>query len=197
MLVYPADLIREAETASRIGLEFSPPRLNFKRVGERMWCQINVSSSIEASLKKAAGGLMFIKEQRSLQVPGSIVVKTDDGGTSDELTADIIVVAVGVRSFIPPISGLEAAGYITYESFFGPAFPDEPWESLIIVGGGAIGAEFAHIFSAFGTKVTIVEMKEHIIPTEDEEISSFVERQFAMAWHKCAHRRSRSVGGIK
>lgn len=178
MLVYPADLIREAETASRIGLEFSPPRLDFKRIGERMWRQINVSSRIEANLKRQPG-LDVYNGTAEFTGPGSIVVKTDDGGVSDELTADIIVIAVGARSFIPPISGLEAAGYITYESFFGPAFPDEPWDSLIIVGGGAIGAEFAHIFSAFGTKVTIVEMKDHIIPTEDEEVSSFVERQFA------------------
>lgn len=177
MLVYPADLIREAETASRIGLEFSPPRLDFKRVGERMWRQINVSSRIEANLKRQPG-LDVYNGTAEFTGPRSIVVKTDDGGVSDELTADIIVVAVGARSFIPPISGLEAAGYITYESFFGPAFPDEPWDSLIIVGGGAIGAEFAHIFSAFGTKVTIVEMKDHIVPTEDEEVSSFVERQF-------------------
>lgn len=81
-----------------------------------MWCQINVSSSIEASLKRQPGVDVY-KGTAEFTGPRSIVVKTDDGGTSDELTADIIVVAVGVRSFIPPISGLEAAGYITYESF--------------------------------------------------------------------------------
>ncbi len=46
------------------------------------------------------------------------------------------------------------------------------------MGGGAIGAEFAHIFSAFGTKVTLLEMRPHILPTEEEEISVFVEKQF-------------------
>jgi dihydrolipoamide dehydrogenase len=69
--------------------------------------------------------------------------------------------------------------YITSETFFGPDFPDKkPWDSLIMIGGGVIAAEFAHVFSAFGTKVTIVEMLPRLINTEEPEISRIVEQSF-------------------
>ncbi|GAG67510.1 unnamed protein product, partial [marine sediment metagenome] len=63
-------------------------------------------------------------------------------------------------------------------NFFGDKFPKKPWESLIIIGGGVIAAEFAHIFSAFGTQVTIVEMLPQLVMTEEPEISEFLERNF-------------------
>ena len=92
--------------------------------------------------------------------------------------SEIFIIANGSRSFIPHINNLEKTGYITPETFFGNKFPRSPWSSLVIVGGGAIGAEFAHIFSALGTKVTIIEMQPHILATEEEEISKFVETEF-------------------
>ncbi len=66
---------------------------------------------------------------------------------------------------------------MTPETFFGPKFPKKPWKAHHR-GCGAIGAEFAHIFSAFGARVTLVEMKDRIIPTEEEEISAFVQARF-------------------
>ncbi len=88
------------------------------------------------------------------------------------------VIASGARSFIPPIKGLEEVGYITNESFFGPKFPKKPWKSLAIIGGGIIAAEFAHLFSALGTKVTIIEMLPRLCTTEEPEISRFLETNF-------------------
>jgi dihydrolipoamide dehydrogenase len=49
-----------------------------------------------------------------------------------------------------------------------------PWKSLVVIGGGVIAAEFAHIFSAFGTKVTVIEMEPRLLPVEEPEVSSFV-----------------------
>lgn len=88
------------------------------------------------------------------------------------------VIATGARSFIPPIEGLEQVGYITNESFFGEKFPKKPYKSLIIIGGGVIAAEFAHVFSAVGTEVTVVEMLPRLVATEEPEISDFLERAF-------------------
>jgi mycothione reductase len=86
--------------------------------------------------------------------------------------------ASGARSIIPPIKGLEEVGFVTNESFFGEKFPDKPWNSLIIIGGGVITAEFAHIFSAIGTEVTIIEMLPRLVATEEPEISQFLEQNF-------------------
>ena len=97
---------------------------------------------------------------------------------SDISTRPRFVLASGARSFAPPVRGLDETGYVTSKSFFGDKFPGAPWKSLVIIGGGVIAAEFAHIFSAFGTKVTIIEMKPRLLPAEEPEVSSFVAREF-------------------
>lgn len=177
MLVYPADLIREAEAAGRVGLKFQPPQADWAAVSERMWGQIRHSEGIRRSLKRTAGldvyeGTAEFTGERRMRV------LYDGGAASEEFTAGAFLLAAGARSFVPRIEGLEQAGYVTSESFFGGRFPKTPWKSLVIVGGGAIGAEFAHIFSAFGSKVTIVEMQDRILPLEEEEVSAFVRAQF-------------------
>lgn len=177
MLVYPADLIREAEESSRIGVKFQPPEVDWERVSRRLWNQIGHNEGIRRGLKRTEG-LDVYEGAGEFTAPGRMRVKYPDGSASEEFAADRFVIAAGARSLVPPIDGLEAAGYVTAERFFGDKFPETPWKHLIIVGGGAIGAEFAHIFSAFGAKVTVVEMKDRIIPTEEEEISAFVRAQF-------------------
>ncbi len=177
MLVYPADLIRDAQNADRMGINLGTPEFDWEKISRRMWKQINFSDTMEENLKKVKG---FAVYNGTAEFTGekSLRVKRADGSFSEEMSASVIVVANGSRSFVPPIPNLETTGYITSESFFGEKYPAAPWKSLIIVGGGAIGAEFANIFSAFGTKVTVVEMKPHIISTEEKEISTFVKRNF-------------------
>ena len=76
--------------------------------------------------------------------------------------------------FCRPFPVWRKRGYLTTETFFGDKFPDKPWESLAIIGGGAVAAEFAHIFSALGTKVTVIEKLKRLLSAEEEEVSAFV-----------------------
>lgn len=177
MLVYPADLIREAKDAVRIGLSFEEPGIDWGRISDRVWRQIGHHKQIEESLETAEN-LDVYKGTAEFTAPYVMRVKGADGAYSSEFRAKRIVLAAGARSFVPPIEGLREAGYVTSESFFGEKYPKVLWKRLVIVGGGAIGAEFAHIFTSYGTHVTLVEMREHIIPTEEEEVSAFVERNF-------------------
>ncbi|MGI6333140.1 MAG: dihydrolipoyl dehydrogenase family protein [Saccharofermentanales bacterium] len=177
MLVLPADMIREAAAAKRIGLDFSAPEIDWDLIGARMWKQINRSQALEKNLTKIPE-LTLYKGTATFTGPSVLRVQLEDGSRSDELTGKKILIAAGARTFIPPVSGLEEAGYVTAETFFGDKFPSRPWQSLAIIGGGAIGSEFAHIFSAFGTKVSIVEMRDHLMTTEEEEVSVFAEKQF-------------------
>jgi dihydrolipoamide dehydrogenase len=177
MLVYPADLIREAQSSERIRLTFQPPQADWEKVSQRMWGQIGHSEGIRKSLKNVPG-LDVYEGTAEFTGPRGMLVRDESGEASEEFTASAFVLAAGARSFVPPIEGLEQAGYVTAESFFGEKFPKAPWKSMIIVGGGAIGAEFAHIFSAFGASVTLVEMQDRILPIEEEEISAFVRAQF-------------------
>ncbi len=177
MLVYPADLIRETQKSSRIGLDFSPPAINWDTVANRMWRQISYSSKIKEGLNQSEGLTVYtgIGEFTSSK---TMRVSSEAGNEIEEFEADRFIIAAGARSFVPNIEGLNDVGYVTSETFFGDKFPANPWKSLIIIGGGAIGAEFAHIFSSFGTKVTMIERRPHILSGEEEEISQFVEKQF-------------------
>jgi len=177
VLVYPADLIRESARAAKIGLEFQLSDLSWETIGQRMWDYINKHKLIEASLD-GIDALAVYRGTASFTSPYTMQVADEKDGQTEAFQADRFVLAAGARTFIPPIQGLADAGYITSETFFGDRFPDKPWKSLVIIGGGAIGAEFAHIFSAFGTQVTIVEMADHLVPTEEAAISTMLEDQF-------------------
>ncbi len=177
ILVHPADIIREAKHAKKIGLEFEHPGIDWKIISERMWSQIDQSKEIERSLSNIKNLTVF-KGTGEFTGPYSMKVKLNHGGYSEEFRGKKFIIGAGGRSFIPPIEGLNEAGFVISENFFGESFPQKPWKSLVIIGGGAIGAEFAHIFSAFGTKVTIVEMQKHLAGNEEEEISIHLEKQF-------------------
>ena len=68
-------------------------------------------------------------------------------------------------------------------------------KSIIILGAGAIGAEFAYFLNSFGTKVTLVEMMDQILPVEDDEVAKVVERSFNQSGIEC--RLSTKVENIK
>ena len=177
ILVHPADIIREVQHASKVGIDFKPAEINWKTITKRMWSKIDESINIEKSVSNVKNLTVF-KGTGEFTSPYTMKVKDKGGVYSEEFKAEKFVIAAGGRSFIPPIAGLVETGFVDYENFFGDAFPEKPWKSLVIVGGGAIGTEFAHAFSAFGTKVTIVEMQKHILTTEEEEISIHLEKQF-------------------
>jgi mycothione reductase len=177
MLTVPADIIREAEHARKIGVGLRPERLDWELVGRRMWDKIGEHVEMDKALA-ATSGLAVYRGTGEFTGDLRMRVNLAGGAVSEEFTADRFVLATGARSFVPPIRGLDTAGYITSESFFGDKFPRAPWKSLVIVGGGVIAAEFAHVFSAFGTKVTIVEMEPRLLPAEEPEVSAFVAREF-------------------
>lgn len=179
ILAYPADVIRETAKAGKIGLDYRLESLDWAAVSRRMWHYIDESKQIEASLTDVKNltvyrGLVEFTGPQTMQVPD------EAGGRIQPFQADQFVLAPGARTNVPPVAGLADSGYLTSETFFGAQFPEKPWKSLIIVGGGAIGAEFAHIFSAFGAQVTVIEMMPHLVPTEEEAISTQLEDNFRL-----------------
>lgn len=86
-------------------------------------------------------------------------------------SAKKFLIASGTKSFVPPIPGLIDSGYITYREAID--LPTPP-KSLFIIGGGAIGCEFAEIFSALGTKVHIAEFAPRLLAKEDLEVGELI-----------------------
>jgi pyruvate/2-oxoglutarate dehydrogenase complex dihydrolipoamide dehydrogenase (E3) component len=104
-----------------------------------------------------------------------IEVELKDSNEKRIMKAKRFCISTGSSPNIPPIEGLKETGFITNEDVF--ELKDLPKE-LIILGGGAIGCELGQSFARFGSKVTIVEMSEHIMSHEDTEVSKFMEDVF-------------------
>ena len=174
VLVAPADMVRSAAHAAKYGVDCEIRGVDWQMISRRMWSQIDNNIGIEESVN-STDGVDLYKGTAGFCSDKCIEVRYPDGSVSPELHGDIIILCPGARTFVPPVNGLEEAGYITSESFFGKDFPEKLPVSIAIVGAGAIGAEFAHVFSAFGVKVYLIERQNRILPLEEPEISSFVE----------------------
>ncbi len=177
VLVYPADIIREANHASNVGVQFQIKGIDWDLISERMWSQINESKEMEKGLSQVPN-LRLYRGRGEFTGEYQMQILNSDDKKMAEFKSERFLIASGARSFIPPIKGIEEIDYITSETFFGEKFPKNPWKSLIIIGGGIIAAEFAHIFSALGTKVTIIEMLPRLVSTEEPEVSRILETNF-------------------
>ncbi|MFD2907443.1 dihydrolipoyl dehydrogenase [Flavobacterium ardleyense] len=131
-------------------------------------------------------GVQFLMKKNKIDVidgfgkvkPGKKVdVKAADG-TVTEYTADHIIIATGARSReLPnlPQDGVKVIGYRKAMTL-----AEQP-KSMIVVGSGAIGVEFAHFYNSMGTDVTVVEFMPNVVPVEDEDISKQMERSMKKA----------------
>ncbi len=131
-------------------------------------------------------GVQFLMKKNKIEVingagkvkPGKKVEVTDKDGKVTELSADHIILATGARSRELPNLPQDGKKVIGYRQAM--TLPEQP-KSMIVVGSGAIGVEFAHFYNSMGTQVTIVEFMPNIVPVEDEDISKQFERSLKKA----------------
>ena len=170
VMLYPADVIRMAEEAKAIGVHVKVEKVDFDLIMKRVW-EIVLEDRHEME-----HGVAHTKELEFFNMDGSFVSDYTMQLGRERITADRIIIASGARPFIPPIEGLEKVGYLTNATLFDIK---EPPESLVIVGGGYIAAEFAHFFSAIGTQVTIIGRNPRLLPDEEPEISELLRRKMS------------------
>jgi dihydrolipoamide dehydrogenase len=113
-------------------------------------------------------GTAKFTSQNSLEV-------TDSEGQTDTLQAKNIVIASGASSIVPNGWQIDGDKILTYEEAI---LQEKLPESVIVIGSGAIGVEFATIWNSYGVEVTIVEMLPNIVPLEDEEVSTELSKAF-------------------
>jgi dihydrolipoamide dehydrogenase len=144
------------------------------------------SRDVAAGMSK---GIQFLFKKNKIDhiqgfakaLPGKKVeVKSEDGSTK-EYSANHIIIATGARSRELPNLPQDGKKIIGYRKAL--VLEKQP-ESMVVVGSGAIGSEFAYFYNAIGTKVTLVEFMPNIVPVEDEEISKQLERSFKKAGMK-------------
>ncbi|MNJ95186.1 Dihydrolipoyl dehydrogenase [compost metagenome] len=126
-------------------------------------------------------GIQFLMKKNKIDViegagkvkPGKKMDVTDKDGKVTEYSADHIIIATGARSRELPNLPQDGKKVIGYRQAM--TLAEQP-KSMIVVGSGAIGVEFAHFYNSMGTDVTIVEFMPNIVPVEDEDISKQFER---------------------
>lgn len=176
MLIYPADIIRIIEGGSRLGINAHVDSIDFGFIMRRMRDLIETE---RGEMEKAIGEEELLRWYRSTGAfVDDHVIKVGE----DKITAPWIVIASGARTLVPPVAGLNEAGYLDNVSVFSL---DSPPESLIILGGGYIACEFGHFFSAMGSDVTIIGRNPRLLKSEDHEISDMALR--ALSRHMDIH----------
>ncbi len=113
--------------------------------------------------------------------PGKVVEVTNDKGETSDFNADHIIIATGARSRELPHIKQDGKKIIGYREAMN--LPVQP-ASMLVIGSGAIGSEFAYFYHTLGTKVTLVEVLPNVVPIEDEEVSKTLERSFKKAGMK-------------
>ncbi|MCB1681585.1 MAG: dihydrolipoyl dehydrogenase [Alphaproteobacteria bacterium] len=131
-----------------------------------------LSKGVQHLLKK--NKVTVIDGYGKLAGQGKVIVEKD-GKKIDELSAKNIIIATGARARVLP--GLEPDGKQVW-TYKEAMVPEKMPKSLLVVGSGAIGIEFASFYRFMGAEVTVVEVLDRILPVEDEEISSFAHKAF-------------------
>lgn len=172
-LVGSAKVFSLVNKAAEYGVETgSAPRPNWNRILER-------KDQVVARLVK---GVRYLLEQNKVElISGTAVFDTGHelkvtqaDGTERSIQAQYVVVATGSEPQAPDVFNYDGSKVITSNEAL--VLPELP-ESMVIIGGGVIGCEFASIFATFGVKVTIVELMDQIIPNLDPEISGSLRLQ--------------------
>ena len=164
LLLHSADVAETIKRAHLFGINTNGFSVDFRRIVERVNTIIdNDSEKIKNALEGLDNPKLISKECKF------IGVKTlSCEGNNEELTAEKILIAAGSRPKIPDIEGLNNTSYLTSdEALRLTKLPNV----LTIIGGGYIACELAHFFGTLGTEIHIVQNKDRLIPSEDQDVS--------------------------
>ncbi|GJQ32378.1 MAG: dihydrolipoyl dehydrogenase [Ignavibacteriaceae bacterium] len=160
--------------SSDFGISFKELSIDFSKVIKRSRdISERISKNVEMLIKK--NKVDRVRGFGKLSSNRTIDILNESGEKVDSIEADNIIVATGARPRMVPSIPVDRKDIITSSEAM--TLPELP-SSLIVVGAGAIGIEFAYFYSVLGTKVTIIEMLDRILPVEDREVSDALAKSF-------------------
>jgi dihydrolipoamide dehydrogenase len=172
-LLHTADVLEEFKHANSIGVTASGVALDFSQAQKnKNKIVLKGSKGVEFLMKK--NKVQVFKGAAHIDGPGRITVTSEDGSTQLVETRNIIIATGSVPRSLPnlPIDGQQI---ITSDEIL--ELTEVP-KSLIVLGAGAVGVEFASMYARFGSDVTIIELLPRLLPIEDEEISAILAKAF-------------------
>jgi len=172
-MLMSAHVYEQMQHAADFGVQASGIQLAFADVQKRKdKVVLKNTKGIEYLMKK--NKVTVFKGTGKLALPGKVEVTGADGAKQEIQTKNIII-ATG--SVVRPIPGFETDGVHVVNSDHILELKEVP-KSLIVMGAGAVGVEFASVYSRFGAETTIVELMPRLVPLEDEEVSKELEKSF-------------------
>ncbi len=176
-LLRTSEIYRNMQHAKEFGLSTKEVSFDLKKVVARSRdVSGQLTDGIKHLMKKHK--IEVVDGYGKLNGPGKVAVRKgpsrDDAKVAD-LKAEHIILATGARARVLP--GLEPDGKLIW-TYKEAMVPDAMPKSLVVVGSGAIGIEFASFYKTMGADVTVVEVMDRVLPVEDEDISGFAHKQF-------------------
>jgi dihydrolipoamide dehydrogenase len=172
VLLHHAEIYDQFKNAEEFGFEVKDCKVNWSAILARK----------DKIVKKHAKGIEFLFRKNKVESlqgwgriagPGKVAVERE--GKVTEIAATNILLATGSEARSLPGVDIDGATILSNREIL--SLPSLP-KSLVVVGAGAVGVEFASIYRSFGTEVTLLEMLPRIVPLEDEEISPELEKAF-------------------
>lgn len=174
-LIRSARFARQARDAEKFGYQKLDPKFlgdSFASITKRIRRVIETIEHHDSPEIFEEMGVEVVFGTPRFRNPTEIEVSLKNDGGSRVMKAKRFCISTGSGPSIPPIEGLEEAGFVTNEQIF--ELTDLP-KRLIVLGAGAIGMELGQAFARLGSKVTIVEMSDRVLAVEDEEVSTLME----------------------
>ncbi len=170
-----AEILKYINSAADYGLKADSVSFELDKIIERSRSiSQRLNDGVKHLLKK--NKVTVVTGHAKLDGPKTVEISSNEKNEMvKHLKADHIIIATGARPRVLP--DLEPDGKRVW-SYFEALRPDIMPGSLLVIGSGAIGVEFASFYSALGSKVTVVEMLPQILPTEDAEIAEYARKQF-------------------
>tara|TARA_B100000242_G_scaffold218655_1_gene159865 strand:+ start:626 stop:2029 length:1404 start_codon:yes stop_codon:yes gene_type:complete len=172
-LLRSAEIYHYAKHADQFGLKVSGLEFDTQKIVERS----------RGVAKQLSGGIGHLLKKNKVTVfdgygqlkgKGKVAVEKD-GKVIENLSGKHIIIATGARARVLP--GLEPDGELVW-TYREAMVPQSMPKSMVVVGSGAIGIEFASFYNTLGVDVTVIEVMDRILPVEDEEISAHAKKQF-------------------
>jgi mycothione reductase len=164
MFVHTADQAAAPANAKKLGVDAHLDAVHWPQIRDRIFGRIDPIAEGGRNWRANENANVTVYEGTAKFVDAHTI----DTGTGETITADRIVVAAGSRPTVPEIADIDTTGFHTSDSIMRL---DELPQSLIILGSGFIASEFAHVFSSFGVKVTVIARSNLLLRHEDLEIA--------------------------
>lgn len=163
MLVHPADLAASIVQATRLGVDLDLRGVRWRDIQERIFGRIDPMAAKGRGYRQRSDNVTVFDARARFVGPREL-----DVGAAETISADQVVIAAGSRPVVPELPGLSSVEFHTSDTVM--RLHELP-RSMLIIGGGYVAAEFAHIFSAFGTSVTVMNRSDVLLRREDADVA--------------------------